>query len=100
MSTHHITVPRDHASFEGHFPGHPILPGVVLLDYALGAIVAERGIKLSACELGIVKFLHTVLPGDELSIELDTSNPLITKFSITTSSHVAATGSVKHDVTA
>ena len=35
-----FAVPVDHPLFEGHFPGHPILPGVVALGWMLAA--AER----------------------------------------------------------
>lgn len=61
------TVPEDHPAFAGHFPGTPILPGVVLLDAVLQAIAAS-GIALDACEIGAVKFLSPAGPGDELEI--------------------------------
>ncbi len=64
----HRTVPVDHPAFAGHFPGNPILPGVVLLDMALQAIAISAGTRLDACEIGAVKFLHPVHPGDQLEI--------------------------------
>ncbi len=61
-------VPADHPAFAGHFPGQPILPGVVLLDMAMHAIAVSAGIALDACEISAVKFLSTVHPGDRLEI--------------------------------
>ena len=40
--TTYWTVPLDHPAFAGHFPGTPILPGVVLLDTALQAIASAN----------------------------------------------------------
>ena len=65
----HWTVPPDHPAFAGHFPGTPILPGVVLLDSALHAIAAATGISLDTCEISSVKFLSPASPGDELLIQ-------------------------------
>jgi 3-hydroxymyristoyl/3-hydroxydecanoyl-(acyl carrier protein) dehydratase len=100
MTSFTITVPVDHASFAGHFPGHPILPGVVLLDYALQSIARKRHVNLSHCELSIVKFLHTVSPGDELLFELDTASATLTKFTIRCGTNTVATGTVKHPAVA
>lgn len=61
-------VPADHPAFAGHFPDSPILPGVVLLDMAMHAIVVSAGIVPDACEICAVKFLGPVHPGDRLEI--------------------------------
>ncbi len=63
-----VPVPRDHPAFEGHFPGAPVLPGVVLLAWVIDTAQPwAAGRKLAVPE---VKFLHPVGPGSELLIEL------------------------------
>jgi len=64
----HMTIAADHPAFAGHFPGMPILPGVVLLDTALQAIAASSGPALNIYEISSVKFLSPVGPGCELTI--------------------------------
>jgi 3-hydroxymyristoyl/3-hydroxydecanoyl-(acyl carrier protein) dehydratase len=66
-STTTIHVPAQHPSFEGHFPGAPLLPGVVLLDemlQALGPVASGGGWSISTA-----KFLHPVRPGETLTLE-------------------------------
>lgn len=65
----HWTVPVDHPVFAGHFPGSPVLPGVMLLDTALQAIAAATGIALELCEISSVKFLSPAHPGETLVIQ-------------------------------
>jgi 3-hydroxyacyl-[acyl-carrier-protein] dehydratase len=56
----------DHPTAAGHFPGNPIIPGAVLLDEVLQAVVSAgsggRSVIRSA------KFLQPVRPGDALVI--------------------------------
>lgn len=59
----------DHPSLPGHFPGRPIVPGVVLLDRVLDAVEAQHG-PLGALRLPQVKFLQPLLPGEAARIEL------------------------------
>ena len=63
-----LAIPREHPAFEGHFPGHPILPGVVLLAEALAAIEAATGQPLQAWAISYVKFLRPVEPGTALTL--------------------------------
>ena len=58
------TVPTDHPAFAGHFPGRPIVPGVVLLDRVLMLIAEATGHAPEALTLRSVKFLSPVLPGE------------------------------------
>lgn len=87
-------VPPDHPAFAGHFPGTPILPGVVLLDAVLQAIAAATGIELDTCEIGAVKFLHPVGPGDRLEIRCEIATGDAIRFDIATGEHKIASGSI------
>lgn len=35
-----FVVPHDHPCLPGHFPGRPVVPGVVVLDHVLQAVEA------------------------------------------------------------
>jgi 3-hydroxyacyl-[acyl-carrier-protein] dehydratase len=64
--------------FQGHFPGHPVMPGVLILEALaqLGAAVVlgsdEHKDKL-AMFTGIdkVRFRRQVIPGDRLDLEVE-----------------------------
>ena len=65
-----FVVPLDSPFFEGHFPGHPILPGVAALGWMLAA--AERFLSrpLGPAELLNVKFQNVILPGAALELTI------------------------------
>lgn len=63
-------VPPDHPSFVGHFPGRPILPGVVLLDRVLRFAVATCGDCTDQWQIASAKFLSPVAPGEALVFQL------------------------------
>ena len=56
-------VPPDHPSLPGHFPGQPIVPGVVLLDAVLDRIGKVR-------TLASVRFTGPVLAGQRVELGL------------------------------
>ena len=67
------TVPADHPSLAGHFPGQPLLPGALVLAEVMEAIrrVPALVARLGATPtLAAAKFLAPVRPGSTLSIEL------------------------------
>jgi 3-hydroxymyristoyl/3-hydroxydecanoyl-(acyl carrier protein) dehydratase len=90
----HWIVPADHPAFAGHFPGTPILPGVVLLDMALHAITGSAGIDPGNCEIGAVKFLNPVSPGDQLEIRHHVPAGGAIRFDIVAGSRKIASGSI------
>jgi 3-hydroxymyristoyl/3-hydroxydecanoyl-(acyl carrier protein) dehydratase len=64
---HRFRVPAEHPALAGHFPGRPIVPGVILLDEALSAIAAEGGLA-APFRLARVKFLAPVLPEEPVAV--------------------------------
>jgi 3-hydroxymyristoyl/3-hydroxydecanoyl-(acyl carrier protein) dehydratase len=64
-----FVVPADHPALPGHFPGHPIVPGVLLLDAVLQAASVSRAQLLRA------KFTAPVLPGDPVEITITQRGP-------------------------
>ncbi len=90
----HWTVPADHPAFAGHFPGTPILPGVVLLDMALQAITGSAGIDLENCEIGTAKFLYPANPGDQLEIRHNSAAGGAIRFDIVAGLRKIASGSI------
>ena len=69
-----FTVDPAHPSLPGHFPGDPIVPGVVLLDRVVEAIESAHG-PLRRLRLPQVKFLQPLRPGEPASIELSGDAP-------------------------
>ncbi len=68
-------IDHDHPCLPGHFPGQPVVPGVVVLDRVLDALEREAG-ALPALRLPQVKFVQPLLPGEAADITLDPLAPL------------------------
>jgi 3-hydroxyacyl-[acyl-carrier-protein] dehydratase len=92
-----IEIPEDHPSFAGHFPKFPVLPGAVLLDEALQAIQAARGIDLRNWRVASVKFLHVVRPGDAMRLEHAAPKSGVIRFTIHAASRLVASGTLAED---
>ncbi len=60
-----FTVPADHPCLPGHFPGAPVVPGVVVLDHVLALLPAPSG---SERRLAWVKFARPLLPGQRAEV--------------------------------
>ena len=69
-----LTVPDDHPALAGHFPGNPILPGVVLLDYLQQWLITCQPHAIHQFQLISVKFLRPVTPGERLTLSLHTGD--------------------------
>ncbi|MBU6420837.1 MAG: hydroxymyristoyl-ACP dehydratase [Gammaproteobacteria bacterium] len=65
-----ILVAKDNPWFEGHFPGHAILPGVVQIGWAVHYAVALQDCPSTPLVLEQVKFKRPILPGARLTLRL------------------------------
>lgn len=64
--------------FQGHFPGHPVMPGVLIMEALaqVGGVVMlsmeeMRGKIAYFMSVDYCKFRQTVVPGDELRLEVE-----------------------------
>ncbi len=60
-------VPARHPSLPGHFPGDPVVPGVVLLDRVAAAL--ERAGAGRLARVCTVKFVAPLRPGEDATLE-------------------------------
>lgn len=61
-----FAIPATHPALPGHFPGRPIVPGVVILDAVIAAARDAFG-RGPATGLPRAKFLSPVLPGEDVT---------------------------------
>lgn len=73
MTSTPLSIAVDHPAFAGHFPARPIVPGVVLLDESLRAIMASRS-SGAAVRIGSAKFLSTIGPGEPVRLEFESAS--------------------------
>lgn len=73
-------IPMDHEVFQGHYPGNPITPGVLLCEaiFQSGALLMAQNAEAHSSALVPVltritnaKFKRTVFPGDTLQIKVN-----------------------------
>lgn len=88
-----VVIDPDHPALPGHFPGHPIVPGVVLLDLALLAISRALPLPKAPARLTQAKFLAPVGPGAELRITHSAAIAGNVRFDIHCGETLVATGS-------
>ena len=63
-----IRIEADHPSLAGHFPGHPVVPGVVLLDCVAHALERDGGGTIA--RIRAVKFHAPLLPQQDAELSL------------------------------
>ncbi len=64
-----LRIDAGHPALAGHFPGAPILPGVVLLDETVRAVEQSGAHPGARWQIGTAKFVKPVLPGETLTLE-------------------------------
>jgi beta-hydroxyacyl-ACP dehydratase FabZ len=72
-------VSRNEPHFEGHFPGHPVMPGVLIIEALAqaGALYAAKAVGFDPekqvvyfMSIDKAKFRKPVVPGDVLRLEV------------------------------
>ena len=85
-----------HPALAGHFPGDPIVPGVVLLDEIIDAVRDQLGVAPGGGGFAIraAKFLRPVRPGERLQIKLSCGEDAAVRFVCSVADEAAVNGSL------
>ena len=85
-------VAADHPSLPGHFPGSPLVPGVMLLEQVALALREWRGERLA--RVVEAKFVAPLLPEHEAQIALTDANGRV-RFEIRRGGELLARGIIE-----
>jgi 3-hydroxymyristoyl/3-hydroxydecanoyl-(acyl carrier protein) dehydratase len=108
-------IPANHPALPGHFPGTPIVPGVVLLDEMLHLIESQRhaaAVPTSGAQrpiegeatagrwhIGSVKFHRLVLPEQPLTLECAAETAGALRFELRFEGALVVSGTLQQRIT-
>jgi 3-hydroxyacyl-[acyl-carrier-protein] dehydratase len=90
----------DDACFKGHFPGFPVYPAVQQLSRLAETVSLMRGSPCTISAIPTAKFLHPVVPGSTLSVEVTPEGENSAAFKIHCGNETVAKGKLNYKVLA
>jgi 3-hydroxymyristoyl/3-hydroxydecanoyl-(acyl carrier protein) dehydratase len=90
-----VEIPAESPLFAGHFPGHPILPGIAHLALAERALRAIAGGDASLAGVRSLKLRRPVAPGDALELRIGDLEDGIARFELRRGGEAASQGVVQ-----
>lgn len=89
-----IRVPRTHPALPGHFPGRPVVPGVVILDHVIAAAQDRMRQPIRILGLEHVKFSRPLLPEEEATVDIEVRESAL-RFTVAAEAGTIARGAFK-----
>jgi 3-hydroxymyristoyl/3-hydroxydecanoyl-(acyl carrier protein) dehydratase len=89
-----LRVPEELAYFGGHFPGAPILPGVVQLDWSVRYARERLGLQGGFRAAQNLKFHSVVRPGAQLTLTLEGDGARQFHFNFFSKTHKVSSGTL------
>jgi len=92
-----MRIAASHPALPGHFPDHPVVPGVVLLDAVVAALPRHTGGTPHVTGFPAVKFLALLLPEQEFDIIFAAKRPGQSAFEVVAGGQKLASGTVSYE---
>jgi 3-hydroxymyristoyl/3-hydroxydecanoyl-(acyl carrier protein) dehydratase len=92
-----MRIAASHPALPGHFPGHPVVPGVVLLDAVIVALPRHTGHATRVTGFPAVKFLAPLLPEQVFEIGFTAKRPGQAAFEAVSGGEKLASGIVNYE---
>jgi len=93
-----MKITADHPSLAGHFPGNPIVPGVVLLDEVIAAFREHIGKPLIISAMPNIKFVSPLLPEQEFVVSFEQKKEGLASFSMQSGDTVIVSGQLRYSL--
>ena len=90
-----LTINSDHPALPGHFPGHPVVPGVIVLEEVIQALSEIYGQGLIVTGMPAVKLSSPLRPGERLTITVESQDTNTAAFTCEVGSRLVASGSIR-----
>src|SRR5512139_2096548 len=90
-------ISRNHPALAGHFPGNPVVPGVVLLTELLRAIERELGWGNGPVTVTAVKFMRLLRPNEPFTLRLEPLSDREVSFAVLRAQDPIAKGILRLD---
>lgn len=91
-----LHVGGDHPSLSGHFPGHPIVPAVIILERIADELKSWRGMRMG--RVVEAKFVAPLLPDQRAELTLSESSASRFRFVVTLDDQVLVRGLVEGEI--
>lgn len=90
-----LAISKDHPALPGHFPGHPVVPGVLVLDVVIETLMEQYAQRVVVTGLSSVKLSSPLLPEEQLTIRVEPEDLETAAFTCKVGNRLVASGSIR-----